>query len=140
MATANALFAHLGDIYHRLFAEGTRPSLALAHGRADLDPRFRAAAAEIAAGDAPPEAEAERRGDTSAAECAAWLADDRRKAFLADVGAATVRQALLKVRRDLARRVRVERLAAPDAALARKIHQNGYPLHPSTSGRGPTIV
>ncbi|MFX8972807.1 hypothetical protein ABTN24_20165, partial [Acinetobacter baumannii] len=29
--------------------------------------------------------------------CAAWLADDRRKAFLADVGAGTIDQALLAV-------------------------------------------
>jgi CRISPR-associated endonuclease/helicase Cas3 len=95
MATANAMFGRLGEIYHRLFAEGARPSLALAHGRADLDPRFRAAVAGIAVGDAPPDSE--QRGDGSAAECAAWLADDRRKAFLADVGVATVDQAILAV-------------------------------------------
>src|SRR3546814_19285515 len=33
----------------------------------------------------------------SAAECPAWLADDRRKAFFADVGAGTIDQALLSV-------------------------------------------
>lgn len=95
MATANAMFGRLGDVYHRLFAEGARPSLALAHGRADLDPRFRAAVAGIAVGDAPPDGE--QRGDGSGAECAAWLADDRRRAFLADVGIATVDQAILAV-------------------------------------------
>src|SRR6202022_2497787 len=33
----------------------------------------------------------------SSAECADWIADDRRKAFLADVGAGTIDQALLGI-------------------------------------------
>jgi CRISPR-associated endonuclease/helicase Cas3 len=92
MATANAMFARLGAVYRRLFAEGAVPSLALAHGRADLHPGFRAA---VRITGATPDGDAERRGDAASAECAAWLADDRRKAFLADVGVATVDQAIL---------------------------------------------
>ena len=43
MATANAMFGRLANSYRRLFAPEARPSLALAHSRADLDPRFAAA-------------------------------------------------------------------------------------------------
>ena len=43
MATAKAMYLRAADCYSRLFADDTRPSLALAHGHADLDPRFRAA-------------------------------------------------------------------------------------------------
>ena len=43
MATANAMFDRLADSYHGLFAPDAHPSLALAHSRADLDPRFAAA-------------------------------------------------------------------------------------------------
>lgn len=94
MATANAMFARMGAVYRRLFEDGPAPSLALAHGQADLHPDFQAAAT-IA--DRAPIVDAERRGDEAAAECAAWLADDRRKAFLADVGVATIDQAILAV-------------------------------------------
>ena len=94
MATANAMFARLGPLYRRLFADGARPSLALAHGAAALSPDFQAAV-RIPAAVRPDNAE--RRGDESTAECAAWLADDRRKAFLADVGVATIDQAILAV-------------------------------------------
>ena len=40
MATANAMFDRIRAAIHRLYAEGTRPSLTLAHGRADLHPAF----------------------------------------------------------------------------------------------------
>lgn len=94
MATANAMFMRMRGIYRQLFEDDARPSLALAHGRADLHPEFRRAAP--IADEAPAEG-AEQRGDASAAECAAWLADDRRKAFLADVGVTTIDQAILAV-------------------------------------------
>ena len=45
MATANAMFGRLADPYRRLFSPEASPSLALAHSRADLDPRFAAALA-----------------------------------------------------------------------------------------------
>ncbi|WGF91133.1 CRISPR-associated helicase Cas3' (plasmid) [Marinivivus vitaminiproducens] len=94
MATANALFARMELIYRRLFTDDATPSLALAHGSAALNPRFQAAAR--IAGATPP-GDAERGGDAGSAECAAWLADDRRKAFLADVGCATIDQAILAI-------------------------------------------
>jgi len=93
MATANAMFGRLADSYRRLFAPEARPSLALAHSRADLDPRFAAALqAEIP----PPVGRTADPADEPAeVHCAAWLAQDRRRALLAQVGVGTLDQALL---------------------------------------------
>lgn len=81
MATADAMFARSRRIVRRLF-EGA-PSLTLAHGRAGISAEFR----EVQGG-AP---------GSDDAVCAPWLADDRRRALLADVGVGTVDQALLAV-------------------------------------------
>jgi CRISPR-associated endonuclease/helicase Cas3 len=90
MATANAMFERLHDAHRRLFAPETRPSLALLHGRRDLSDSF----AEIRlAGRTDPDAQDE----TVAAACAAWIADDRRRALFAEIGAGTIDQALLGV-------------------------------------------
>ena len=43
------------------------------------------------------EREADAQGDESSSACAAWIADDRRKAFLAHVGVGTIDQAILGV-------------------------------------------
>lgn len=101
MATANAMYDRLGDNYRRLFTDANAPSLVLAHGRRALNDRFRTSILE-ARGPAAPEHDGRTRLDTPAdltasAACAAWIADDRRKAFLADVGVGTIDQALLGV-------------------------------------------
>jgi CRISPR-associated endonuclease/helicase Cas3 len=93
MATANAMFGRLANSYRALFRPEARPSLALAHGRADLDPRFAAAI--------QPDASSFGRRQTdpadepAEAQCTAWLAQDRRRALLAQVGVGTLDQALL---------------------------------------------
>ena len=93
MATANAMFGRLADSYRGLFAPEARPSLALAHSRADLDPRF---ATAIEAEVLPPARRTADPADEPAeAHCAAWLAEDRRRALLAQVGVGTLDQALL---------------------------------------------
>lgn len=103
MATANAMYDRLSQSYRRLFEAGTDPSLVLAHGKRSLDERFRDSILTPDGTDAsPPDADAIDRTVTSADEtasamCAAWIADDRRKAFLADVGVGTIDQALLGV-------------------------------------------
>jgi CRISPR-associated endonuclease/helicase Cas3 len=94
MATANAMFDRLSEGYRRLFADASQPSLVLAHGRRALHPGFEASILPHAANEKR-EAHAERIGDASSAVCAAWIADDRRKAFLAHVGVGTVDQAFL---------------------------------------------
>lgn len=93
MATADAMFERIGAIGRRLFAESAAPSLALAHARAHLlDGRgFR----WLAIDDGRPLDEAEDERDQGRDEAVAWLGDDRRKAFLADLGVGTLDQALL---------------------------------------------
>ena len=96
MATANAMFDRLGQAVRHLFAPDTSPSLALAHGARGLHRGFRAARhnwgrIEASYGDG---GEAEIAASTA---CAEWIADDRRRTFLADAGAGTVDQALLAV-------------------------------------------
>ncbi len=96
MATANAIYGRLSDIYRRLFAANANPSLALAHGARNLHEGFRDSIVEVGASGRPYGA----GGDdcqTASATCAAWIADDRRKAFFADVGAGTIDQAFLAV-------------------------------------------
>ena len=96
MATANGMYRRMAESYRRLFADPTSPSLVLAHGRAALDVGFTRSIMSDAMDDTAPfglDAAAEPAG----AQCAAWLADDRRKALLAQIGVGTIDQALLSV-------------------------------------------
>lgn len=100
MATANAMFDRLASAHRLLFADGTKPSVALAHGARDLHPGFRA----VRMFGGGPDQQYSQSDDTSvaanvtaSAACADWIADDRRRSFLADVGVGTVDQALLSV-------------------------------------------
>ena len=94
MATANAMFGRMADSYRALFQPGSHPSLVLAHGRAALDPRFGA----VMDGAAVPNRDAAHPADTpSEIHCASWLAEDRRRALLAEFGVGTIDQALLAV-------------------------------------------
>ena len=96
MATANAMFERLKLKYLKLFGDG-HPSIALTHGARTMHEGFREAVLRggrkeraYAAGDAEEET-------TASTACAAWLADDRRRSLLADVGIGTVDQALLAI-------------------------------------------
>ena len=99
MATANAMFDRLASAYRLFFSEDTTPSIALAHGARDMHTGFRAAMAWNNRKEKPYSLDA--NGDatetTASAACSAWIADDRRRAFLADAGAGTIDQALLSV-------------------------------------------
>lgn len=107
MATANAMYGRLAPVYRQFFEDGSSPSLVLAHGQARLSQLFRASAAQAAPASRDP------GGDEQpvSAFCASWLADSRRKALLADVGAATIDQAFLAV-------LRKKHLALRQAGLA----------------------
>ena len=83
MATSNAMLARLEEVVPRLF-DG-KPSLGLTHGRASLNQLFR----QIRGRDG-----SDPGGDVS---CGPWLADDRRRILLADVGVGTIDQALMAV-------------------------------------------
>ena len=100
MATANAMFDRLAGAHRRLFSAESQPSIALAHGARDLHQGFRAAMPHGGRVEAPysdGDGMEQASETTASASCAAWIADDRRKAFLADVGAGTIDQALLAV-------------------------------------------
>jgi CRISPR-associated endonuclease/helicase Cas3 len=96
MATANAMYDRLRVTYSRLFASGSHPSLVLAHSRRLLNPHFTDSilvpAADWMLAEGPEPAD-----QPAGAQCAAWIADDRRKVFLAEIGVGTLDQALLAV-------------------------------------------
>lgn len=91
MATADAMFDRVrkDDGWRRFFAEGVG-QLALAHSADRLKLRLE----EVNRRDAN-----YGRGEdaTASRQCAAWLADSRKKALLADFGVGTLDQALLAV-------------------------------------------
>ena len=94
MATANAMFGRMGEVYRRLFRADSHPSLVLAHGHAELDPRF---ASVIRGGASPGIGASDPADEPSEIHCASWLAEDRRRSLLAQFGVGTVDQALLAV-------------------------------------------
>lgn len=94
-ATANAMYSRQAKGLQRLFSDEARPSLVLAHGQARLHSGFQ----KTILHDVSAERMYREEDDTptSSAACAAFLAEDRRAAMLADVGAGTVDQALLSI-------------------------------------------
>lgn len=103
MATADALYKRMSAGYQRLFADARDASLVLAHSASAFNDIFAKSIFEPCAAASPRyNGSGETRGEqdanvTASAACARWLADDRRKTFLADVGVGTIDQALLGV-------------------------------------------
>ncbi|HET6194642.1 MAG TPA: CRISPR-associated helicase Cas3', partial [Acetobacteraceae bacterium] len=95
MATANAMYGRLADAYRALFDAGELPSLVLAHSRRNLHKGFRDSI--LAMPDSDDAVAEDAAGETAGAQCAAWVASDRRRAFLADIGVGTIDQSLLGV-------------------------------------------
>lgn len=92
MATANAMYMRMADVYRNLFVEHSTPSLTLAHGSRNLSQQFlRSIELENMPQGKPP------GGESAEATCSAWLADNKKKAMLAATGVGTVDQALLGV-------------------------------------------
>lgn len=90
-ATANAMWRRMSGLRDGLMAPGQTPTVVLAHGARDLALRAMTPA-PADRGPAPPAHEA-----TAARDATAWLADDKRKAMLADIGIGTIDQAVLGV-------------------------------------------
>ena len=100
MATANAMYGRMAEIYRRLFASDGKPSLALAHGARRLHDGFGKAlsAGDYVATDEEVNDEHEAPdGNESAAMCSAWIGDSTRTVFLAQMAVGTIDQALLAV-------------------------------------------
>lgn len=91
MATANAMYQRVAQVYRKLFAGNA--NLTLAHGFKTLVEEF---AASILPVDTP-EKDAAQLDETATARCTAWLADHSKRALLASAGVGTVDQALLAV-------------------------------------------
>ncbi|OHX14262.1 hypothetical protein BI347_12690 [Chromobacterium sphagni] len=90
MATANQMYRRVGGVYRRLFAVGEQPSLVLAHSARQLVEDF---ALSVQSGGKP-----YAKDDASAGmSCNAWLADNNKKALLAQAGVGSIDQALLAV-------------------------------------------
>jgi CRISPR-associated endonuclease/helicase Cas3 len=88
MATSNAMYDRMCKVYQRLFTKDTVPSLVLAHGARHLSEAFMASVAGHGS---------TSDGESASAQCSSWLADNRKKSLLADVGVGTIDQALLAV-------------------------------------------
>lgn len=93
MATANGMYARMQDCALRFFASDQKPSLILAHGARDLMPEFRQSVGLYATEEALLDDEEE----PATIRCNAWLVDNRKKTFFADLGVGTLDQALLAV-------------------------------------------
>jgi len=91
MATANAMYGRIAQVYGKLFSESA--SLVLAHGQRSLVEAF----GESVVPSGPQENDARQADDSATARCSAWLADHNKRALLAPAGVGTVDQALLAV-------------------------------------------
>jgi CRISPR-associated endonuclease/helicase Cas3 len=93
MATADGMYRRMANYYQKLFKDDQVPSLILAHGSRHLSDDFRKSIVNI------PSSQKSYGNEeiTGAAQCTAWLADNRKKALLADVGVGTVDQSLLSI-------------------------------------------
>ena len=93
MATANAMYDRMIKVYERFYRPGEpRPSLILSHSARHLSKSFQQSLLAAQAGDSHYGEE-----ESIVAQCNRWLADNRKKALLADVGIGTIDQALLAV-------------------------------------------
>ncbi len=94
MATANAMYERLASVYRNLFSPDSCPSIVLSHGKRHLMEGFFSSIMEMDSQHKEEYAE----GDAEAsAACSQWIADNRKKAFLAHAGIGTIDQALLAV-------------------------------------------
>lgn len=103
-ATANAMYERQARMLDRLFADDgeSRPSLVLAHGQQRLHEKFQGTVLRGVSLATDIEKDEKLFSESqdelpSSVACAAFLADDRRAALLADIGAGTIDQALLGV-------------------------------------------
>lgn len=97
MATANAMYGRLVKAYRTMFESDSEPSLILAHSARHLfnisDTFRHSSGLEKSRTDDG----YDKNEETASAQCTKWLADNRKKALLADVGVGTIDQALMAV-------------------------------------------
>ena len=91
MATANAMYKRVAEVYQKLFSGNA--NLVLAHGHKKLVEEFAASILPVGI----PEQDGAQLDETASARCSAWLADHSKRALLASAGIGTIDQALLAV-------------------------------------------
>lgn len=91
MATANAMYGRIAQVYAKLFSGNA--SLTLAHGQRDLVESF----AHSVMLPGPSDDDVQQLDDSATVRCTAWLADHNKRALLAPAGVGTLDQALLAV-------------------------------------------
>lgn len=89
MATANAMYERVAQVYRQLFP--CVPSLVLAHGRKTLVESFAASVVEPG----HDENDVQQLDESATRRCSRWLADHNKRALLAPAGVGTIDQALL---------------------------------------------
>ena len=95
MATSNAMYGRLANLYNNLYEPASFPSLVLAHGQSYLSGAFsKSIGVRSSEND---RGNVSQEDETVSAQCSAWIADSRKKALLADVGVGTIDQALMGV-------------------------------------------
>lgn len=94
MATANAMYKRMAASYRSLFTQNERPSLVLSHGARQLSKEF---TESVGLSEQPDDKSYVSDELSASAYCNHWLADNCKKALLADVGVGTIDQALLAV-------------------------------------------
>lgn len=98
MATANAMYDRMAGAYRNLFTAHGSPSLALAHGRRNLMDGFTSTILDFEGPRPSVNLGGKSEEPTEAsAQCAQWIADNKKKVFLAHAGVGTIDQALLAV-------------------------------------------
>lgn len=92
-ATTDAMFERQKGLYENLYKDGEKPVIVLSHGKAKLKESF----TDIILPDDPESLIQNNTDTTASGACSAWIADDRRRAFLADIGVGTIDQAVLGI-------------------------------------------
>ena len=91
MATSNAMYERMVEVYSLLYETESHPSLTLSHGSRHLSDTFRSSFESI-----PHKGTIfDEKIDEGKAHCSQWLADSSKRALLADVGVGTIDQILL---------------------------------------------
>ncbi len=97
MATSNAMYDRMGNVYYRLFSKNEKPSLILSHGSRHFIQKFRESYRDHIIVDVSKKHEKYTVNDDSRIHCSEWLADSSKKSLLADTGVGTIDQVLLGV-------------------------------------------
>lgn len=96
MATSNAMYGRLVDSHKKLYEHNSLPSLVLAHGQSHLLDVY-SKSIGVESDENSNYGYSSSDDDTVSFQCSTWIADNRKKALLANVGVGTIDQALLGI-------------------------------------------